>query len=121
MTTAFAATLRVGGDFVSINYKRAIYQIQMPDSVTAGGETCDVSGEFDFVQGGSMNISGVVTDLAYKYGIVGGTIDTTYYGYPAATITVCSHQSAGSNAAMDEANAVDLSAVNDALLTVWGV
>lgn len=120
MTTAFAATLRVGPEALSPGMKWSTYQIQMPSSTTSGGDTCDVSGSLTYVRGGSMNISGVVTDNAYKYSIVGGTINTTYYGYPAATIKLVGHQSKGSNAAMDEADSVDLSAVDDALLTVWG-
>ena len=120
MATAFAATLVSGPEVIGIDNKLAIYQIQMPSSTTSGGDTCDVSGSLTYVRGGSMNISGVKTDLGYKYGIVGGTINSTYYGYPAATIKVIAHQSAGANSAMDEAASADLSAVNDALLTVWG-
>ncbi|MCP4640278.1 MAG: hypothetical protein GY851_07600 [bacterium] len=120
MTTAFAATLRNGPEVWGINTKAAVYQIQMPNSTTAGGETCDVSGSMSYVRGGSCNISAAVTDLKVKYGIEGGTINTTYYGYPAATIAIVVHQSAGSNTVMDEADGVDLSAVDDMLLTVWG-
>ena len=119
MATAFSAT-KLTADFVGTNYKRGVYKIQMPNPTTSGGDTWDISGEFDFVQGMSMNVSGAVGDLGYKYGLVGGTYSSTGLGYPAATVKIVAHQSAGSNAAMDEADGVDLSAVNDGLATVWG-
>jgi hypothetical protein len=119
MATVFAAT-KLTADFVGTNYKRGVYKIQMPNPTTSGGDTWDISGEFDFVQGFSMNISGVVTDNAYKYSLVGGTFSSAGLGYPAATVKIVAHQSAGSAAAMAEASSVDLSAVDDAIATVWG-
>jgi hypothetical protein len=120
MTVAFAATKRRGACFAG-NLKFGIYQLTMPTSTTSGGDTCDISGDFDFIQGASINLNDAVDELAYKYSVVGGTLDTTHYGYPAATIKVVAHQSKGSNAAMDEADSVNLSGADSLFATFWGV
>ena len=74
MTTAFAATLVFGPEAICPATKMAVYQIQMPDSVSAGGETCDVSGSMTYVQGGELAISGAKDELGHKHSVVGGTI-----------------------------------------------
>lgn len=120
MTTAFSATLIHGPVYLGPNWKMAAYKIQMASSYSSGGDTADLSGEFDYVFGAALQVSGVVDDHGYKLDVVGGTYDSTYCGYPAAAVKICAHNSAGSAAAFAESSG-DLSSISDAILIVHGI
>lgn len=123
MAVAFAKVLIWGPEVVCLGEKKARYKVQMGESHDGAGETFDVSDEFDFVTEVSCDISGAVADLGYVFAFEGGTYDATEKGYPAATVKLAAHRGlngGGAAAPLDPSDAVDLKAINDLLVTVYG-
>jgi hypothetical protein len=115
MATAFAATLIHGPAMAGPDLKIATYSIQWPSSYTAGGETMNVSGEFDFVYSVSAPTVEVVADSDGMDSVVliGGTYDSTDKGYPAATVKL-----AGYNGGTEVSG--DISTIASYIVTVFG-
>ena len=120
MATAFAKVLLEGPVVTALGEKKARYKVQMGSSHTGAGEAFDVSAEFDYVKEASAIVSGAVADLGYVYSIIGGTYNSTNKGYPAASIKLAAHRSAGAAAAMDACDTVDLKATDDLIVTIIG-
>jgi hypothetical protein len=123
MSVAFAKTLIRGPEVVCLGEKKAQYKVQMAESHTGAGETFDVSAEFDFVHEVSCGISGAVADLGYVFAFEGGTYNATEKGYPAATVKIAAHRGlngGGGAAPLDPSDGVDLKAINDLIVTVYG-
>jgi hypothetical protein len=123
MTTAFSGTL-LSSFNIGPNMKIAKYKLQLPDSWTAAGVDWDLSAEFDYVFGAVFGVSGAVTDTGTKlslFGTVSTSADKSKGGIASASVKIGSHNSAGSAAAFAAtADAVDLSAVNDLTVLVFG-
>jgi hypothetical protein len=123
MSTAFAATL-LSSHNIGPNMKVAKYSLQLPSSWTAAGVAWDLSGNFDYVFGAVFGVSGAVGDTGTKlslFGTVSTSADKSKGGIAAASVSIGSHNSAGSAAVFAAtADAVDLSAVNDLTVIVFG-
>ncbi len=115
MATAVSATLVHGPTMTGPDLKIATYVIVWPTTYTAGGETIDVSGEFNYVYSCSAPCVEVVadSDAMDSVALVGGTYNSTHKGYPAATIKL-----AGYNGGTEVSG--DLSAIGNYLVTFYG-
>jgi hypothetical protein len=122
MTVAFSATL-ISKENIGPNLKVARYTMQLPDSWLAAGVAWDLSADFDYVHGAIFGCSGAVGDFGTKLDLI-GTITSSGKGkggIAAASVSIVSHNSAGSAAVFAAtADAVDLKAVNDLCVIVFG-
>jgi hypothetical protein len=117
----------MGPHTVGPNQKVALYTLQLPSVWTAAGVALDLSADFDFVSVVHFGASGVITDHARKYNII-GTQTTSGKGngmIAAASVKlVAHHDPADAGAALQAfasvADSVDLSSVNDLLILVEG-
>ena len=128
MTTAFAATKVSGPHSTGVNEKKATYTLQMPSAWTAAGVSWDLSADFDYVGKVEFGASGAVTDHSRKFDIIGTIVTAAGKGkgmIAAAGVSIVAHHDPADattslQAFGSVADSVDLSAINDILVTVTG-
>ena len=122
MTTAFSSTL-LSVSNIGVNMKVAKYSLQLPSAWVAAGVGWDLSAQFTHVFGAVFGCSGAVGDTGTKLGLFGTIVSSGLGkgGIAAAGVTIGSHNSAGGAAVFAAtADNVDLSAVNDLTVNVFG-
>jgi hypothetical protein len=121
MSTAYAVTTLLNPEPMCLGRLYAEYKCQISSSLPASGEALGnaLGSDFTYVTQCIANISGAAADGGYLSYFEGGTYSAGN-GYPVATIKHTFYQSAGSAAALDEADAVDLKAIDDIIVSVIG-
>jgi hypothetical protein len=114
MTTAFAATTRSAPRHFAKGWARATYSLQMPDSLTASGDTWDISAHFSVVADVACNqVISAAAQMGYQLFALGTAVTG---GIAPATMTISAARSAATSAVFDEANTSDLSTTHAAAL-----